>query len=122
MEEEDVMQNALGEVIEGNYNTAIYQLTKVLADKKDNCNAVLLRARAYFEKGEYENAINDYGEAEKAAKEENADLCYMKAEALFYNQNFEGSKRELEKALGINGVTEEQKTKINCLINKMKFD
>lgn len=122
MEEDDIMQSALSEMIEGNHQTVIYQTSKLLANNKENYTALVLRGSAYCEKGEYTNAINDFSEAEKSLKELNGDLLYMKGKALFYNQNFEESQKELEKAIKIASLSDEQKGKINCLINKMKFD
>ena len=120
--EEDFIQNGLIAYIEGDIDQSIDQFTKALNKNDKSYKALLCRGKSYINKGEIENALNDFNKAEELRTEQHFgdDLFYLKGKALFEDENLEESKKCLEKAINENGVTEESKEKINKLLQRIE--
>ena len=116
---EDFIQSGLIAIADGDYDTAIDLLNKAISKDDKNYKAILLRAVAKSNKGDYPNAINDFNNAEKLRKEdENDEFYYLRGKTYFYNL-FEAQK-DLEKAKNINGINDESKKKIEKLLEISK--
>ena len=57
---EDFIQSGLIAIADGDYDTAIDLLNKAISKDDKNYKAILLRAVAKSNKGDYPNAINGY--------------------------------------------------------------
>ena len=118
---EDFTQSGLIAIADGDYDTAIDLLNKAISKDDKNYKAILLRAVAKSNKGDYPNAINDFNNAEKLRKnDENDEFYYLRGKTYFYNQQIFEARKDLEKAKSINGISEEGKNKIEKLLEISK--
>lgn len=118
---EDFIQSGLIAIADGDYDTAIDLLNKAISKDDKNYKAILLRAVAKSNKGDYPNAINDFNNAEKLRKEdENDEFYYLRGKTYFYNQQLFEAQKDLEKEKNINGINDESKKKIEKLLEISK--
>lgn len=120
--EEDFIQNGLISYIEGDIEQSIEQFTKALNTNDKSYKALLCRGKAYINKGDIDSALNDLNKAEEVRNENNSgdEFYYIKGKALFQDENFEESKKCLERALNEQNVSEESKEKINILLKRIE--
>ncbi|MCQ2820778.1 MAG: hypothetical protein MJ252_26260 [archaeon] len=120
MEKEDLIQNSLINIVEGNYHMAIDQLTKIIEKDDKNYKAIFYRGIGHLNRGGYESALKDFTEAEKLRPaEEEDEFYYLKGKANYLLENLEEAKADLTKALGLKGLNENAKTKINKLLERI---
>ena len=113
---EDFTQSGLIAIANGDYDTAIDLLSKSISKDDKDYKSLLYRWIEYYNKGMYDNSINDFNNAENLREDEKDEFYYLRAKAYFYNQQLLEAQKDLEKAKNIEGMSEETKKKIENLL------
>ena len=118
--EDEFLQSGLTAIMDENYNTAIDYFSKIISKNEKHYKALLFRGVANVKKGDYDSALADLNKAEEIReKDTNDDLFYFKGVALFYSQELEKAKEQLEKALTMKTNDEHKKEIINKYLDKI---
>ena len=118
--EDEFLQSGFTAIMDENYNTAIDYFSKIISKNEKHYKALLFRGVANVKKGDYDSALADLSKAEEIReKDTNDDLFYFKGVALFYSQELEKAKEQLEKALTMKTNDEHKKEIINKYLDKI---
>ncbi len=115
---DEFIHTGLTSFLEENYKTAIDQFTKSLEKNNSNIKAFIYRACSYIKQGNYQSAFSDLENASKI----NAscyDVVYNRARVNFLMGNLAAFKEDLNIVNGLNDLSDEQKSNIDQLSEKL---
>lgn len=119
--EQEFLNYGLTAFAEENYRTAIENFTKSIEKNSENYNGFLFRACSHIALGEYELALSDLTQAEEINQTLNYDILYNRSRAYLLNMDFKDAQTCASLGLELPDLTEEQKGKLNNLVNRIVY-